>query len=250
MLCAYLDETGNTGANITDPIQRYHSVGAVVVPEQSLEKLRSDLLDIATDALGKRKATAADFEFHGNQLFSGNSPWAAIPDRDERLKVYAECLDLLKKHKIRIAYGRCDKKKMQRYSSPMHPHEVSFWLALERIGSLFQRSDSLGFIVADECAKSTKQIARKGLDDYRKSGPPFGNGVDISRIIDTVHFMNSRESPHLQMCDLCLWIMQRFKSLDADAIIAMERDGGVPTLRDLYRTFQARVADSMTFPYN
>jgi hypothetical protein len=115
---------------------------------------------------------------------------------------------------------------------------------------LFERSDSLGFIVADDGARSTKQIARKGLEDYRRNGPPFGTKKDISRIIDTIHFMNSRESPHLQICDLCLWIIERWRALSIDAKIAMERDDGIPTLGDLYQKVAARVTDSMTFPYN
>ncbi len=250
MLCAYVDETGNTGSNITDPLQRYHCVGAIVVPEASWRGLSDDLRYIAIDALGKRRATDLGFEFHGNQLFSGNGPWESIRERDERLKIYAACLDLLKKHRLLVTYGRCDKKKMQRYRSPMHPHEVSFWLALERIGALLERQDSLGFIVADEGARSTKQIARSGLAQYRKSGPPFGRPVDVSRIIDTIHFMDSCESPHLQMCDLSLWAVQRFKALTGDQIIALERDDDVPTVHDLYRKVSARVTDSMTFPYN
>ena len=243
MLCAYLDETGNTGSNLNDPLQRYHTVGAVVIPEQSWDLLRSDLQAIAVGALGKRKATDPGFEFHGNQLFTGNGAWAVIRNRDDRMKIFAECLSLLKKHKLAITYGRCDKKKLRHYSDPMHPHEVSFWLALERIGNLFALQDSLGFIVADDGARSTKQIARSGLDSYRKSGPPFGKKADISRIIDTVHFMNSAESPHLQICDLCLWVIQRYKAQDSKTIMAMDRGAEIPSLRDLYWTISARATD-------
>jgi hypothetical protein len=251
LLCAYLDECGNTGSNIHDPSQRYHYVGAVIVPEGSWEALRDDLAGIAAIALGKKVASSSGFEFHGNQLFSGNGPWGAIPDRNNRLIVYGQCLDLLAKHKLTFAYGRCDKQALKRYKNPMHPHEIGFWLTLERVGIVFKNRDSLGFIVADEGSKFIKQIARKGLEDYRVYGPPFGKKMDISKVIDTIHFMDSVESSHLQICDMALWIVQRFRALDQAARDALEhnRIHGVPTLEDLYDSVSSSSTGSATFPY-
>jgi hypothetical protein len=249
VLCAYLDETGNTGSNIHDPLQRFHYVGAVVTPEPKWEAVRDDLSGIARDALGKKKARSSNFEFHGNQLFSGNGPWVDLPERDDRLMVYGLCLDLLVKHRLLFTYARCDKRALRRYAKPMHPHEISFWLALERIGIICKDRDSLGFIVADEGGRSIKQIARKVLNEYRLAGPPFGRPVDITKIIDTVHFMNSAESPHLQLCDLSLWAIQRFKAAVSAGTEIPERDDDVPTLRDLYRKVSARMSGSATFPY-
>ena len=79
-----------------------------------------------------------------------------------------------------------------------------FWLCLEGIAKSLNLVNSLGFMVADKCATSMMKIARGMLADYRASGPPFGTAVDVSRIIDTVHFMESSQSPHLQLCDLPL----------------------------------------------
>ena len=251
MLSAYLDECGNTGSNINDPTQRYHYVGAVVVPEAGWEPFRDDLAKIAIAAIGKKKAIAKGFEFHGNQLFSGNGPWVAVPSRNDRLVIYGQCLDLLAKHRLVFVYGRCDKQALRRYSHPMHPHEIGFWLTLERIGTIFRNRGSLGFIVADESCKSIKDIARSGLHKYRQYGAPFGRTVDVSRIIDTVHFMDSVDSAHLQICDMALWITQRFRSLDQATIDRLEanRTPNVPTLEDLYDTVTFRSAGSATFPY-
>lgn len=78
------------------------------------------------------------------------------------MKVYGECLDLLTKHRLSFAYARCDKQALRRYTNPMHPHEIAFWLALERIGLTFKNRNSLGFIVADESMKSIKQSCQEG----------------------------------------------------------------------------------------
>lgn len=245
MYGAYLDETGNTGTNLTDPTQQFHYVGALLVPESSWQLLTGDMQEIALRALGKKIATSPSFEFHGSRLFSGNSPWNVIPDREKRMEIYADCLDLLKKHKLRFTYGRCDKQKLQRYKAPMHPHEISFWLTLERVGLFLKENDSLGFIVADDCATKVKQIARSGLAEYRKNGPPFGKPVDVSRVIDTVHFMDSSESSHLQMCDLCLWVIQRFRSIP----IARRLDATYRSLFALWSKVNLIVTETATFPY-
>lgn len=250
MLGIYVDETGNTGSNINDLAQRFHYVGALVVPEKSWMGVSDDLQSIAVDALGKRHAAAAGFEFHGNQLFTGNGPWASITDRDARLKIYGKSLNLLHKHKLSFAYARCDKQQLRRYSTPMHPHEISFWLALERIGNITKEHDTLGFIIADEGSPRLKQIARSGLEAYRKHGPPFGRPTDITRIIDTVHFMDSCQSPHLQLCDLCLWVIQRYRATATGALpMGAFQDSDPPTIPQLYRRIVNRLAASVTFPY-
>lgn len=237
MIGAYVDETGNTGTNLADPTQQYHYVGALLVREDCWHNLSADLKSIAINVL-KTKARGSNFEFHGNALFGGKPPWDGIRDERKRLDIYEECLSLLEKHKLHLAYGRCDKKKLTRYSKPMHPHEISFWLCLERIAEHLNEANSLGFIVADEGSKAIKTIARKGLADHRKFGPPFGRAVDISRIVDTVHFMHSVDSAHLQLCDLALWIIRRVRDTPAsDRLIT------------LHRMVNKRVSGATTFPY-
>jgi hypothetical protein len=244
MLCAYVDEAGNTGSNINDPLQRYHYVGALVVSEDAWAAVKQDLRDIAEKALGKKNARADKFEFHGNRLFVGNGPWTAIPDRTERLEIYGKCLDLLEKHRLHFTYSRCDKHKLKRYHDPMHPHEISFWLTLERVANILNQRGSLGFIVADGAATRTRQIAGDSLKTYRKKGAPFGRTADISRLIDIVHFMESADSPHLQLCDLCLWAIQRHRSGPATQLPEHSQ-----SIEELYLKVDARTTDSTTFPY-
>lgn len=236
MIGAYLDETGNTGSNIRDASQGFHYVGALLIPESAWKPLDAGMKRIAVAALGPEVPRRADFEFHGNQLYTGNGPWRGM-DPPARIEVFAECLRLLDDHDIGFVYGRCDKKKLQCYRSPMHPHEISFWLCIERIG--LNLGTHLAFMVADDCSNALKQIARSGLDAYRKDGPPFGRPVDISSIIDTVHFMPSVQSPHLQMCDLCLWVTRRY------------RDSATlkPEVQRLYDMILPHRKGSKTFPY-
>jgi hypothetical protein len=96
----------------------------------------------------------------------------------------------------------------------MHPHEVGFWLCLEGVAEHVNAAAAAApnicaQIVADESNRDSA-LTRRVLSRYRKHGPPFGRVVDVSRIIDIVHFMNSRESPHLQLCDLWMYALRRY----------------------------------------
>lgn len=172
-----MDETGNTGSRLDDREQKYHYVGALFVSEACWQVLVSDLRAIAIRAIGVGAVEQPKFEFHGHQLWGGSGPWHGI-EFDSRIAVYEECLELLKKHEIVLAYGRCNKTLLQRYKTPRHPHEIAFWLCLEQTAHHLNRSKSLGFIVADDASRDLKKIARAGLEDYRNVGPPFGRAVD------------------------------------------------------------------------
>lgn len=231
MLCAYIDDSGNTGARLNDPEQPFHYVGAIIVPEIAWMGLKTSLTRVAKDALG----TVPDsFEFHGSELYRGKGVWKHTSLAD-RMDIYRECLSLLNVYDIDIVYGRCDKKLMQRYTRPFHPHYIAFWLCLEGIAKYMAARDELGFIVADDSEEGTRKVARKVLRDYRKKAP-FGMAVDVSRVIDTVHFMSSIESPHIQLCDLALFVIRRKQVFNDD------RYG-------LAELVMRRIRDGRTFPY-
>jgi hypothetical protein len=71
---------------------------------------------------------------------------------------------------------------------------------------------TLTLMVADECSSSMQKAARKSLSEYRTSGAPFGATVDFSNLIDTIHFMQSSESDHIQLCDMALYPIRRYEA--------------------------------------
>jgi hypothetical protein len=241
VLGAYIDETGNTGSRLDDQRQPFHYTGALIVPEEKWTLVGRLLRGIAEAELGD-DAKQPSFEFHGYELYGGYGPWRSIPELEDRLKVYQKCVGLLDKHGLNLVVGRCDKRLLRRYATPMHPHEVAFWLCIEKVALEFNQRPSLGYIVADECSRDLKKIAKKTLEDYRWKGPPFGRAVDVSRIIDTVSFMVSTQSPHLQLCDLCLYALRRVEA-QPDTVAPNE------AFATICASVQARVSHRATFPY-
>lgn len=233
MLCAYLDDAGNSGARLDDPQQPYHHVGAVLIPESKWLAVRDDMLSIARDALGG--TLPEGFEFHGKELYRGEGIWSDLKF-GRRLRVFEDSLSLLTDHDLHMVVGTCDKKRLVGYASPLHPHSVAFWLCLERVAEYVGNHGELGFIVADDSAQKTRDLAKAVLDNYRRTGPPFGRPVDLSSVIDTVHFMSSNESLHIQLCDLALYVIRKKRASQDDKYKLASR-------------VLPRIKSQKTFPY-
>lgn len=170
------------------------------------------------------------------RLYQGSAPtWNQVQVGD-RIDVYGRCISISEDLNLPLVLGCCDKVKLQRYVHPVHPHAMAFCLCLERIARYACANNSLVMLIADGCSRSTREITKQVLDDYRTCGAPFGRSVDLSMVIDTVHFMNSHESPHIQLCDLLLYAIRRFECCG-------DRMDG------LAAQASARVTDRRTMPY-
>jgi hypothetical protein len=235
VICSYIDESGNSGTDLQDPNQPRHYVGALLTKESSWKAIRSDLVTIAEKAIAAG-AKADGFEFHGRDMYQGLGCWDQV-SRPVRMQIFEQSIKVLHAHNAHIAYGCADKVKLRKYAQPMHPQRVAFWLCLERIARYASAENCLAMIVADDTSPSMRSVTTDTLNNYRNTGPPFGPTVDLSCVIDKVHYMVSHESLHLQLIDMCLYAIQRWHS---------KRSPGIKTAFDLT---VARVYDCRTFPY-
>jgi hypothetical protein len=238
MLCAYIDDAGNTGKNLSDATQPIHYVGALVVPEDQWAGVASDLKAIREDArqCGYKGKV---LEFHGTEVFQARkgSGWESVKFMD-RLRIYESCLQIMPARNLWILLGCCDKPKLSsRYRAPEHPHAIAMWLCLERIAKYSNSTGTLTMMVADDCSDGVKGISRKVLADYRVRGAPFGMTLDFSNLIDTIHFMNSAESAHIQLCDMALFAIRRYEATQDQKI------------QPLANVALSRVPDRGTIPY-
>lgn len=110
-------------------------------------------------------------------------------------------------------------------------------MTLEQLAQATVANGQLVYIVADQSDRDTRNVIHSLLWDYRLSGPPFGSPIPIQHIIDTVHFMESHESRHLQLCDMALFGVQR---------IRRARNGN---FAPVFSRFYNRVFSKRTFPY-
>lgn len=209
MICAYIDEAGNTGLNLQDQDQPFHYVAAIMFHDSVWMEIKNDLDRIMQIASSQYFIDPAA-ELHGTELFQGKKAWKCLEGRKlKRMAILDDCLNLMSKYNIQIVYGRTDKQMMTKYKNPIHPQDIAFMLCLERIGTYLCEKQEIGYLVADKSCKKMENLMTGRLCNYRKHGPIFGKPVDISRIIDTLHFIDSSESRHLQLCDLALFTISR-----------------------------------------
>lgn len=211
MILAYLDETGNTGTDLRDSAgQPIHWVGALLVPQQVWHASKADVEDI--QAFAKNAGfLEKECELHGAEILHGTNGWRALSVAN-RLEVLTRAVLAMEKHKLRLILGGCNKKLLrQRYVHPDHPHKVATWLCLERVARYVNAHGEAAILIADECSADMKKISRGALQDYRLDGAPFGPNVDLSCLLDTIHYMSSTTSAHIQLCDVALFVRQRFE---------------------------------------
>ena len=186
----------------------------------------------------KLSIPASEIELQGTEMWTGKGLWRKV-SRTDRVEWYRRCVGLLAEFDLQLVYGVCDKQKLSdRYAHPMHPHYhyIALFLCLERIARYAKSKDQLAILVADDCSQDLRQLSKKTLAQYRESGAPFGPTEDISSIIDTFNFVDSKESEHLQLCDLSPFAVRRFRVLRDDM------DG-------IYSIVAARTYAQATMPY-
>lgn len=216
MYLVYLDETGNTGANLGDAQQPIFVLAALIVPEACWLSLESDL----ESAIAKHlPALARDgCEVHAADLRAGRGSFKGVPVAG-RVALRDEWLEIAEAHRLKVIYRPIVKKRFQRWTHQtfgtglaINPYVAAFPLVArvvdEYLGTL--PGDALGTFISDE----NKEIVR----DVEKSIKLL-RGVEgtlrLARIVEKGFFIDSAKSRPLQLCDLCAYSARKFEENQA-----------------------------------
>ncbi|MFJ4255167.1 DUF3800 domain-containing protein [Microbacterium sp. NPDC090003] len=218
----YLDETGSVGRGASQqPLLRL--VG-VVVKEEAVEVLGSRMADLAMEHLGWRPAR---FEFHGYDLWNANGPWRKKKP-PQLLAAYEAVIGLLAELDIWIVHSAIRKSALhQKYAGEYDSN--AYLLALQFLLGKLDKwpTNSRRIVVADE-AKEHETRAIRLVRDMQT----WGNGVvpdaQLQTVIDSMHYVDSRDSPGVQLADLVAFVLHRSTlpgqgHPDADAAVARMR---------------------------
>jgi hypothetical protein len=149
------------------------------------------------------------FECKWSDLYRGEGPCAGMRPAD-RIALYGELLALLERHNASLIWIAIDKAELARcYATPMHPHKLAFIFMVEQIERFLRRRDSPGLIVSDE-EKDRENQTIEDLWRYKEMGTAFGiNPMELTRVVDNVHWVRSHNSRLMQLADLCAYLCQR-----------------------------------------
>ena len=188
--------------------QDSYFIAAFVVPGENLhqldEKVR-DLLASLSPALG-----ATPPELHAHELMSGVGAWAPIA-RNTRLKIsiLRRTLKVVQSIPGALVFSEgTDVQRLNaRYRYPENPHTTTLRHLLEKIDEWASATGTTVGLVADEIA--TKEEHQLELRAYKE----FGTGGHLPRVIDSldgpIRFLDSRESPGLQVADTIVYLFRR-----------------------------------------
>jgi hypothetical protein len=210
----YIDESGNTGSR-KDPDQPIHLIAGLIVHESRIRPIEDQIDQIAQQHFPE--ACLQDgFELHGADLFSGKGCFKGIAPA-VRVQAIADVLKALADNEAKIGWAAADKLRVR---SGWHPHRLAFVLLIERLELHLRNAESLGLIVADE----NKEVEQRLIDDlnvYKRSTTGFGwRPIRIRQIVDSIHFVQSKNNRLIQCADLIAYFVLRGYRLNQRLIAA------------------------------
>lgn len=237
----FLDGSGNTGNDLAHPTSTAYFLLALAVPGDRARALE----DVATAVLQRAFGDACarpGFECKGSDLFRGEGPCRAMR-APERVALYGELLDVLPAHGVSLIWRGIDKRALAaRYARPLHPHKVAFVYLVEEIERFLRARRSFGLVTSDE----EKQVETQFVEDltrYKDTGTEFGyRTLELTRVVDNVHWVKSHHSRLLQLADCCAYLCQR-QHRDAASDSASAR-----AVRELWRGLGPCVWNGRVWP--
>jgi Protein of unknown function (DUF3800) len=241
MYLVFIDGSGNTGMDLAHPTSTSYVLMALAVHGRRARALEDDATALLARAFGD-DVKRPGFECKGSDLYRGQGPCAAMRPAD-RVALYGELLALLAKHSASLIWVCVDKPRLaRRYATPMHPHKLAFIFMMEQVEKFLRQRRDFGLIVSDEEKEMESQVI-EDLSRYKEMGTSFGyDPVDLTCIVDNVHWVRSHNSRLLQLADLCAYLCQR-QMRDRDSTSASAN-----AVRRLWDGVNERVWSEKIFP--
>ena len=235
MLISYLDESGNTGKRLDDPVQPHHYVAAVLVREDRIRDMTAQL-----NSLARVAPTAAPLsEYRGSEIFSGLGAWFGVPPR-RRVAEYKRALTVLREVDAVVAHVSIDKPRLaaRHPARRPNPHLIALQFLLEEVQRwVARRADPLSrriLQVADETDEHEQDVVDlmdRMLADRGPVCEPADTAITLDRFVDNIHFVRSERSRGIQLADLvafilrrCAWIECNPSEPNSDAAVRMLKE--------------------------
>lgn len=206
MYLCYIDESGHTGNNLQDVHQPYLVLTALLITPDKVKEVENEVRALGYRHFGAESRNT-DFEFHGDDIYNKRGRYFKKLSLDQRFKILDEIVDIVvKTEAIKIGYVCIDKK---RYYGKLHVQQAAFSLLVEYVEENLKTLDSYCLLIADE----QDELEQKLIDDldlFKQQGTNFGyKSVNVDRIIDSVHFVQSNNNYLMQLCDVICYLIRK-----------------------------------------
>lgn len=237
----YLDESGNTGNNLTDPHQPIFLLCALVVPEIKWLDVEKSLVAALDQHFPER---VEPFEVHANEIINPRGYFRKYSIQ-QRLDFLEAWLGVAAKFDLKIIHRAIAKKRYARWLMDtcgpgvlINPHNVAFLLVSQVVNDYLRLAPGapLGILISDENHEVMPDV-EKSIRLLRGE-----NGtLKLSHIIEKGFFIESRKSLLLQLCDVCAYALRRMEEEKAGLPIKSIDQNIIPWVKPLIH----RGAESM-----
>lgn len=207
MYLIYIDESGNTGCNLTDSQQPILVLGALLIHQDQWRGFEKAINTHVKHFFGDTNSD--DFEIHASEIRGGKGFFEGY-SIDQRLTFSNECMKLASSHNAKFIYRAIEKQRYQKWHNhvfgagvQINPYIPGFLLLTQTINTYLRSlpGSPNGILVSDENKEIAKDIEKSTRLLRSISGP-----LQLSQIIEKNFFISSHESVPLQICDVCtLW---------------------------------------------
>lgn len=210
MILVYLNESGNSGNNLTHPQQPFFCLAALLVPEGAWMAVEADLFAEIERFFPAPRPDG--FEIHASELINPRDFFRAFPVQ-HRLDFLAAALGVAKKHTLKVIHRGIEKRRYLRWLESafgrgviINPHLAAFPLVAHVVNDYLKTlpGSPLGIFISDENRDTMFDVekAQKAL-----RGTP--GRLHLDHIIEKGFFIDSKKSLLLQLCDVCAYRCRR-----------------------------------------
>lgn len=200
MFVAYFDEVKAK----LDHDRKHYYVGGVAVKDFEIPVIEEKLSNLSEKVFGTRDLIQ-EAEFHCSHIYFAKGPFKGMPVQD-RLAIFSNLAQVLAEHPdIRKVYAAID---VTRIHNPNYAAEYAFAHFVERLQLATPKGETclmIGDLDDEQCRNMVRDFSK-----FRQNGTPWAHGIEISRIVDSVHFCRSHHSRLLQLADFYMFVVSGY----------------------------------------
>jgi hypothetical protein len=229
MHLVYLDESGNSGMNLSDPAQPMFSLCAMIVAEKCWHALEQELMH-SLDGRFKNWRSTDDFEIHGSDLRTGRGVFKGI-SVTERIAFQSEWMTIGEGHGIKLICRSIHKRQYATWLNKtfgagilINPHVAAFALVARCVDNYLASlpEKPLGMLISDDNKEVVADV-EKSIKVLRGTA----GALKLKQIVEKGFFVDSAKSLPLQLCDLFTLSLRKADERKALSISKPFDDAGI-----------------------
>lgn len=240
----YLDESGNSGNNLTDPQQPIFVLGALLVPEQKWKRIENDLIQVIEGFVPD------NFEAHASEIRSGRGIYKGM-SLEKRIGFRNALMQVAIDNALKFIYRQIAKKRYANWLDTtfgagivINPHIAAYPLVSQTINTYLRElgDDELGILINDDNKEVVADIERT-----TKLLRADATHLQLDHIIEKSFFIDSSKSHLLQLADLCTFHARKFEEIKAGLSGKYPDAGGIKLLETLIHTGSESMPDVLAW---